>query len=201
MNLAELKEFKEEICEKLEDESFQRWLVSVGRQVDTVMWSKGVGTSFIPYELEMAGVSPSKMTAREPANKKSCLKYSYCGNDLVRVDVFNKGSEIHEVEYYNKLNLRVYSLRVNRHDEILWIKAIEMVEGEVVAACRVDSDLEYWTFGYSWSNGQIEKILTYSSNSLPGLNIYPQCSTNGHLTGLYFIRDDKKIFVYEKTSD
>jgi len=196
MLIENLKHLKDEVFERFEDTHFMAAFEPDCDECSKVMWSKGVGISFIPYELEMSGVKPSKMVAKEPANKKNINRYYYFGARLKRVEIFNAKGEVHAFESFIYEGDRVYSLKVNRHGERLWLKVIHIEQGEVLRACRVDSDSEYWAFGYDWSEGCLERILTYSSNSLPGVKIYPVFD-EGELVSLCSIFGEQRIVIYD----
>ncbi|MHA7116887.1 hypothetical protein ACX0KM_22460 [Pseudomonas promysalinigenes] len=70
MLLDDLKRFKDEVVKKFKGSSFVLNADTGCAEVSDVKWSKGVGVSFIPYELEMSGVKPSRLTSKEPASKK-----------------------------------------------------------------------------------------------------------------------------------
>jgi len=69
MLIEELRSFKEKVSQKAENEIF---LASFGGEDCScceVKWSRGVGFSFIPYELEMSGVKPGRFLNKEPDKK------------------------------------------------------------------------------------------------------------------------------------
>lgn len=197
MLIEDLKRFKDEVSLKLEDRFFVSQFVSGGVDCSKITWSKGPAVSLVPYELEMAGVTPSKILLKEPSVKKNTYKHCYDEGRLQRVDVYNSKGEVHEVEYFIYDGSRVYSLKVNRHGEKLWLKAIELEQELVVRACRVDFDLEFWSFGYEWNGAQLQEILTFSSNSIPGVKVYPAYGENEELIALYFLNNEEKVYVYE----
>jgi len=77
------------------------------------------------------------------------------------------------------------------------LKAVEYLKENVSKACRVGFESDFWTFGYEWAGSFLEKILTYSSNSLPGVVIYPAYKKD-EVVELYFIRNNEKFAVYKK---
>lgn len=197
MLIEDLKRFKDEVVKKAEGFSFISAFETGCAEFSRVMWSKGVGISFIPYELELSGVKPCKLTVKEPASKKSISKYYYMGERLKKVDIYNAKGEVHGFEYFIYDEGRVYSLKMNRHGERLWLKVIDIEQGEVRKACRVDFDSEFWTLGYDWNKGRLQEILTFSSNSLPGIKIYPVFEA-GDLVGLFSLCGEERIYVYDE---
>ncbi|MEB3900377.1 hypothetical protein ODI84_09315 [Pseudomonas putida] len=196
MLIEDLKRFKDEVVKKAEDVSFISTFETGCAEFSQIMWSKG-GISFIPYELEMSGVKPCRLTVKEPASKKNTNKYYYVGGQLKKVDIYNAKGEVHEFEYFIYDDGRVYSLKMNRHGEHLWLKVIDIEQGEVRKACRVDFDSEFWTLGYDWNEGRLQEIMTFSSNSLPGVKIYPVFE-EGDLVGLFSLCGEDRIYVYDE---
>ncbi|ENY74697.1 hypothetical protein RDI61_28490 [Pseudomonas plecoglossicida] len=197
MLVEDLKRFKDEVVKKAEDSSFVLDFDPDCAEASNIKWSKGVGISFIPYELEMSGVKPSRLTAKEPTSKKNINKYYYVDGRLQKVDIYNAKGEIHGFEYFFYDDRRDYSIKMNRHGERLWLKVIDKEQGEVRKACRVDFDSEFWTLGYDWNQGRLQEILTFSSNSLPGIKIYPVFE-EGDLVGLFTLRGEEKIYIYDE---
>lgn len=197
MLIEDLKRFKDEVVKKAEYASFVLASDTNCAKASSVKWSKGGGISFIPYELEMSGIKPSRLSAKEPVSKKNINKYYYVEGQLNKVDVYNAKGEIHGFEYFFYDDRRAYSLKMNRHGERLWLKVIDIEQGEVRKACRIDFDSEFWTLGYEWSEGRLQEILTFSSNSLPGIKIYPVFEEN-NLVGLFTLRGEERIYVYDE---
>ncbi|MCY1430913.1 hypothetical protein D9M71_468710 [compost metagenome] len=198
MTLASLECFKDEALKKMEDASFlsvfERDYVGCAR----VLWSRGPAISIVPYELEMAGVTPSKMNPKEPSSKKNACKHYYSGDGIGKVEVYNSRGELHEVECFVYFDGRVCALKKNRHGENLWLKIAEIENGRVTRACRVDLDAEFWSFEYSWCEGVLQKIVTLSSNSLPGVIVFPEYGEGRELEGMYFMRGDVKVYLYQR---
>ncbi|WDY60292.1 hypothetical protein [Pseudomonas sp. PSKL.D1] len=196
MTIESLERFKEEITGKLRDSSFTSTFLACETDFTSIAWSKGPAFNLIPFELEMSGVAPCKLTSKEPLAKKYVHKHCYHEGRLFKVDIYDAKGQVYEWEYYIYGEGRVYSLKINRHNEIGWLKAVDLQEGQVVRACRVDFDSEFWTFGYEWDNGRLQEILTLSSNSLPGVKLYPSFVSDNVIESLYFLRGDQKVLVY-----
>ncbi|WP_448176654.1 hypothetical protein [Pseudomonas putida] len=79
MLIEDLKRFKDEVVKKAEDASFVLASDTNCANASSVKWSKGGGISFIPYELEMSGIKPSRLSAKEPVSKKKYKQILLCG--------------------------------------------------------------------------------------------------------------------------
>lgn len=197
MNLDALASFKDEIVRKFEDASFISTFMAEDMGGVKEVWAKGPAKSPIPYELELAGVTPCKFLAKEPAIKKNAHRYLYDDNARVKkVDIYSARGEPYEVEHYIYEGCRIYALKTNRHGENLWLKAVEYDQDQISRACRVDMDAEFWSFQYEWSERSLQEILTFSSNSVPGVKIYPEYRKN-LLVGLYFMRGEERVYIYK----
>lgn len=197
MVLSELEDLKNEALEKMRDASLVSNFLEGGTPIKE-LWSKGPSISIVPYELEMAGVTPSQLSTKEPSSKKNVYRHLYNNNGLQKIEIYNAKGQVHEAEMYSYVGTRIYSLKTNRHAENIWIKIAELDQGNVMRACRVDFDSEFWTFGYQWRDGVLQEILSFSSNSVPGIRIYPEYSEGNGLAGMYFVKDDTKIYVYRR---
>lgn len=198
MTLIALKLLKDEALRKMEDTSFLSVFEKDYVECTRVLWSKGPAISIVPYELELTGVAPSKMVYKEPLSKKNIFKHYYGDDGVGKIEVYNSGGEVHEFEYFVYFDGRACSLKKNRHGENVWIKIVEIEGGVVVRACRVDFDAEFWSFGYAWHEGVLQEIITLSSNSVPGVHVFPEYGEGRELKGMYFMRGDVKVYLYER---
>lgn len=197
MAIDNLKYFRDAISKKFEDHAFISCFTKARAEVTSVAWSKGPSESLIPYELEMSGVTPCKIAAKEPASKKNAHKHYYSNERLQKIEIHNSKGEVHEVDYFLYDGDLVYSFKQNRHGEQLWLKAVEIDREQPKRACRVDFDSEFWTFGYEWVDTRLQKILTFSSNSLPGVEIYPDYDDGEKPSALYFFNGEDRVYVYK----
>jgi hypothetical protein len=192
-----LEDLKDEAIKMLADASFLSTFTTHDESIDRELWSKGAAYSIVPFELEMSGVTPSKMSQKVPVNKKNAHRHCYVGSRIDRIEVYNSKGEVHEVERFLHLENRVYAFSTNRHAENLWLKIAEYSsEGSVIRSCRVDNDSEFWSFAYDWDLRGLKEITSFSSNSVPGVKIYPEYNAGFELQGMYFLNAGSKVYVY-----
>lgn len=194
MNYKDLEEFKDEAFSEMEKLSFDHWSA---RQVDEILWSKGPSYSLVPLELQLAGVSPAGVGQKEPSNKKNAQKIHLCEGTVMRVDYFNALGVHHETEKFFYGEKRTISLKINSHCEKIWLKISELENGKIRRAGRIDFDSEFWMYRYEWSGDIISEIVSFCSNSLPGVVIYPKYNDKKQLVGLYFKNGDASVNVFE----
>lgn len=106
----------------------------------------------------MAGVTPSRILDKEPASKKNVSKYFLCDGQVVKIESYNSQGLLDEFEFFKSFEGVLFSLRKNKHNEILWLKIAELKEGKVLRACRVDGDMEYWAYRYNWEGTELKRL-------------------------------------------
>ncbi|NWB90327.1 hypothetical protein [Pseudomonas agarici] len=194
-DLKDLKDLKNELLQKIQDEDFLIGFMDE-LQPDQVLWASGPSFTIVPLELEMSGVKPAKTSSNEPKNKKNATKNYLLDSRVLKIEVYNANATLHEVELFRFSDDRVYSLRKNKYGEITWLKAIELVGGEVLRGCRVDADMEYWAYRYSWSTNKVREIVTLASNSLAGVIIKAEYDFDGAVDRLFFTAEGKDVDIY-----
>lgn len=194
MNYKNLEEFKDEAFAEMEKLSFDDWSAP---QAEEISWSKGPSYSLIPFELQMSDVSPAGIGLKEPSNKKNAQKIYRCEENVVRIDFFNARGVHHETEKFFYRGGRTISLKINNHGEKIWLKMSELENGKLSRAGRIDFDSEFWMYHYEWDGDIISEILSFCSNSAPGVVIYPGYDEKKQLVRLYFRNGDACVNVFE----
>lgn len=194
MSDQNLEAFKNQLLAEMKNMSFHDHEASASDGVSEIFWSIGPSYSIVPLELEMCGLVPSRITAKEPSVKRNAQKIHCCGGQVVSIEYFNDYGIAHAEERFFYSESRYFSLKTNYHKEKLWLKMSELELGKTVRAGRVDHDLEFWTFQYEWSEDTVKEITSLCSNSLPGVVLYPEYM-DSELTRLYFVKEGEQVDV------
>lgn len=195
MDCSDLLALKDEALSKISDENFCAIFFDDSIRGE-VFYSKGPHWTIIPLELEMAGVKPSVIIAKEPVNKKNVSRYYFYGGQLVRIESYNSQGLLEEFEVLRSIDGRLFSLRKNKHNEILWLKIAELNSGKVVRACRVDGDMEYWAYRYSWEGERVEEVISLASNGVAGTVIKVEYDVGLTVARLYFVSGVNEVNIY-----
>ncbi|MCK8669440.1 hypothetical protein M1M11_31640 [Pseudomonas azerbaijanoccidens] len=195
MSCSDLLALKDEALSKISDENFCANFFDDSIRGE-VFYSKGPHWTIIPLELEMAGIKPSAVIAKEPVNKKNVSKYYFYDDQLVRIESYNSQGLLEEFEVLRLIDGRLFSLRKNKHNEILWLKIAELNSGKVVRACRVDGDMEYWAYRYSWEGERVEEVVSLASNGVAGTVIKVEYDVGLTVARLYFMNGINEVIIY-----
>lgn len=195
MVYSDLENLKDELLEKIQDEDFLNGFTDE-LDADQILWANGPSFTIVPLEFEMSGVKPAKALFKEPQNKKNVTKNYLLNGRVIKIEVFNSNAVLHEVEFFRFSDYKTYSLRKNKYEEIVWLKAAEYAEREVVRACRVDMDMEYWAYRYSWSANRVGEIASFASNGVAGVVINAEYDKGGSIVRLFFIAEGREVNVY-----
>lgn len=164
---------------------------------EEVKWAKGPSFSIMPYGLELAGVTPCPLLDSEPKSKKNCFKF-YCSEEgeLYRSDIYGVSSTIIETEIYQTEDQLTYSVRFDDDGEAIRASGVMLEDGVPCISCRLEDDGEYWCYEYRYEAGRIVSMASYSSNGVPGTEIFLE--RNGeNLIGLYFFNKESRVYVYK----
>jgi hypothetical protein len=194
MNYSDLVVLKDDALAKVSDEDFCAKFFDEFAPGE-VFFSKGASYTIIPLELEMAGVAPSKAFDKEPISKKNLSRYFVRDGQVVKIESYNSQGLLDEVEFVRFFDGRLCSLRKNKHNEVLWLKVVELKDGRVLRACRVDGDLEYWAYRYNWEGDRVSEIVSLASNSVAGTVIKAEYVESA-VVRLFFLNNGKEVDVY-----
>ncbi|SEQ23817.1 hypothetical protein SAMN03159444_01291 [Pseudomonas sp. NFACC02] len=194
MNYKNLEGFKDEALAEMDELSFDDWSAP---QAAEILWSKGPSYSLVPFELQMSDVSPAGVGLKEPNDKKNAQKIYRCEGNVMRIDYFNARGVHHETEKYLYRGARAISLKINNHGEKIWLRMSELENGKVSMAGRIDFDSEFWMYHYKWDGDVISEIVSFCSDSVPGIVIYPEYNEKRQLVSLYFYKADTRVNVFE----
>ncbi|WP_077049236.1 hypothetical protein [Pseudomonas sp. KK4] len=195
MNCADLLMLKDEALTKISDESFCSKLF--GDVIcEDVSYVKGPRWTIIPLELEMSGVTPSAIIEKEPVSKKNLSKCYFYDGQLVKIESYNSQGQLDEFETFKVFEGRLFSLRKNKHHEILWLKIAELDGGKVSRACRVDGDMEYWAYRYSWEGEQVKEVVSLASNGVAGTVIKVEYDIDSTVARVFFFSGGNEIELY-----
>jgi len=195
MSVSELESLKDEVVAMLNDISVCNYFESDPVH-DRIFFSKGPCFTILPLELEMSGVTPSKIIDEEPANKKNLFKHYVSDGAVVKIENYDSGGVLDETEIVNKIDDRFISLRKNKHDEILSLKVVDLDCGKVVRGCRVDNDFEYWAYRYGWKDNLIDTIVSFASNSVAGTVVQTEFNSLNQVSKLFFVANGKDVNIY-----
>lgn len=195
MSTSELESLKNEVVAMLNDISVCNSFES-NPVHDRIFFSKGPCFTILPLELEMSGVTPSKIIDKEPANKKNLFKHYVSDGAVVNIESYDSGGFLDEAEIINKIDDRFISLRKNKHDEVLSLKVVDIDCGKVVRGCRVDGDFEYWAYHYEWKDNLIDTIVSFASNSVAGTVIQAEFNSLNKVSRLFFVANGKEVNIY-----
>jgi len=195
MNYSDLLVLKDEALTKISDETFCAKFVDDAAYGE-IFFSKGPCYTIIPLELEMAGVTPSRILDKEPASKKNVSKYFLCDGQVVKIESYNSQGLLDEFEFFKSFEGVLFSLRKNKHNEILWLKIAELKEGKVLRACRVDGDMEYWAYRYNWEGDRVKEVVSLASNGVAGTVIKARYDIDSTVSRLFFLSDGKEVDIY-----
>ncbi|MGF6110219.1 hypothetical protein [Pseudomonas frederiksbergensis] len=195
MSYSDLQSLKDEVLAKLNDQDFcARFVEDV--DYDEVFYSKGPCFTIIPLELEMSGVTPSEITQKEPSNKKNLSKHYVENGVVVKVESYGSKGLLDEIEIVKVLEDRLFSLRKNKYNEVLWLKAADLQAGKVLRGCRVDGDLEYWAYRYNWQDDKVREAVSFASNGVAGTEIKVEYGVGSSVSRLFFLANGKEVDVY-----
>lgn len=163
---------------------------------EDVKWSKGPSYSILPYGLELAGVTPSRILGNEPKSKKNCFKF-YCDEvgEVYRSDIYGVSSTIIETEVYQVEGQFRSSVRFDDDGVAVRASGVVYENGTPYISCRLEDDGEYWCYEYKHEGQQVVSMIVYATNSVPGTEIFVE-RDGDVLVGLYFFDKDSKIYVY-----
>lgn len=195
MSISELESLKDEVVAMLNDISACNYFESDPVH-DRIFFSKGPCFTILPLELEMSGVTPSKIIDKEPANKKNLFKHYVSDGAVVKIESCDSRGFLDESEIVKKVDDRFISLRKNKHDEVLSLKVVDLDCGKVVRGCRVDSDFEYWAYRYEWKDNLIDTIVSFASNSVAGTVIQTEFNSLNQVSRLFFVANGKEVNIY-----
>jgi hypothetical protein len=194
MNYSDLVVFKDDALAKISDENFCAKFFEEFAP-EEVFFSKGASYTIIPLELEMAGVAPSKAFDKEPASKKNLSRYFVRDGQVVKIESYNSQGLLDEVEFVRFFDGGLCSLRKNKYNEVLWLKIVELKDGRVLRACRVDGDLEYWAYRYNWEGDRVSEVVSLASNGVAGTVIKAEY-VGSTVVRLFFLNNGKEVDVY-----
>ncbi|MBH2079844.1 MAG: hypothetical protein I8H93_27950 [Pseudomonadales bacterium] len=195
MSVFELESLKDEVVAMLNDINVCNYFENDPVH-DRVFFSKGPCFTILPLELEMSGVTPSKIIDKEPANKKNLFKHYVSDGAVVKIESYDSGGFLDETELVNRIGDRFISLRKNKHDEVLSLKVVDLDCEKVVRGCRVDGDFEYWAYRYEWKGNLIDTIVSFASNSVAGTVIQAEFSSLNQVSKLFFVANGKEVNIY-----
>lgn len=195
MSVSDLESLKDEAVAMLNDNDVLRFFEN-DSGYDHIFFSKGPCFTLLPLELEMSGVTPSKVTDKEPVSKKNLSKHYVRNGAVVKVDSYDSDGVLDETEIVNQVDDRLISLRRNKDDEILSLKVVELGGGKVVRGCRVDGDSEYWAYRYEWKDSLIDAIVSFASNSVAGTVIQVKYNSLSQVSRLFFVVNGKEVNIY-----
>jgi hypothetical protein len=195
MNYSDLVVLKDDALAKISDENFCAKFFDEFAPGE-VFFSKGASYTIIPLELEMSGVAPSKGFDKEPASKKNLSKYFLHDGQVVKIEGYNSQGLLDEVEFVRFFDGRLCSLRKNKHNEVLWLKIVELKDGMVLRACRVDGDLDYWAYRYNWEGGRVREVVSLASNGVAGTVIKAEYDVDSTVVRLFFLNNGKEVDIY-----
>lgn len=196
MNLNALEEFKNRVIIEMEKLSFDDWSTPRAEVGQEILWSKGPSYSIVPFELQMSDINPARAELSEPKNKKNAQKIYLSDGNVIRIDYFNARGCHHETEKIFYRENCTLSLKMNNHGEKIWLKVSEFKDKKVVMAGRVDFDSEFWLYRYEWNGDVVSEIISFCSNSVPGIVIYPEYDEHKNVTSMYFRNGDARINVF-----
>jgi hypothetical protein len=101
-----------------------------------------------------------------------------------------------EVEFVKAFDGGLCSLRKNKYNEVIWLKIVELKNGRVLRACRVDGDLEYWAYRYNWEGDRVREIVSLASNSVAGTTIKVEYDDGSTVVRLFFLNNGKEVDIY-----
>lgn len=161
----------------------------------SALWSSGPAYTILPLGLELGGSKPSAMSAKEPANKKNIFAYYVEGTNVTSCAIYGAtGKKIATESFFADFDY-VYSARFDADGVPVRIMEVSLEGGEPKYGCRFEDDGEYWYYEYHYENGVLISMITYSSNSAPGVKLFVEYEAET-VVGIYFLRDCSKIYVY-----
>ncbi|WP_263265159.1 hypothetical protein [Pseudomonas sp. RIT-PI-S] len=166
---------------------------------DQVLWFNGSPQSIVPFELELSGVEPLAPMKKEPSQKKNKTKCFSLNGNPVKMESYGAQGDLVWIELFSYTEELVRSVKVNVHNEIVWLKYASREGGVVSKACRVDVDGDFWVFSYNWVSNKVESIISFASNGLLGVSIFTEYNTDSELARLYFLNGESHTEIYKKS--